>query len=62
MSGLANRVFLVNPALVSISLSSGFSFQVVLTQILGYGHVVFQSRYRAAFHFRFSRDVRKMHK
>ena len=29
MSGLANRVFPVNPAPVSISLSSGFSFQVI---------------------------------
>ena len=51
-SCLANRVFPVNPALVSISFSSGFSFQVAGVRVLQGSVCVFQSRYRAASHFR----------
>ena len=76
MAGLANRVFPVNPALVSISLSSGFSFQDAMPAtaqvcLMSFNLVIerllisgankrvnalstdsFQSRYRAASHFR----------
>ena len=54
MAGLANRVFLVNPALVSISLSSGFSWQgTAVSDVSPLVNLsLFPSRYRAASHFR----------
>ena len=55
MSSLANRVFLVNPALVSISLSSGFSCQDPVNSVAfspDGKDTMFPSRNRAAFHVR----------
>ena len=45
-------IFITNSSLVSISLSSGFSFQVACNSV-HQTRCKFQSRYRAASHFRF---------
>ena len=55
ISGLANRVFPVNPALVSISFLSGFSCQDVVNSVAfspDGKDTMFPSRNRAAFHVR----------
>ena len=48
-----------SPHLVSISLSSGFSFQVQPVYFIDYVISMFQSRYRAASHFRGALEMKR---